>query len=149
MIDFNALPSDLPNKFIYMLSKADLYLRIGPERYRKGDALGMPEEDCSPEELAAIQRGMEQICQLQGYTPDNPFRDLDIDGFYALMRTLHFKLNMQVLREYREESGEILDEMQMVHVMDGDEIVLYNLVPTPNARRKEDRARTKKGKKMT
>ena len=149
IIDFNAFPSDLPKQFIYLLSKADLYLRIGPECYRNGDALGMPDEECSPEELAAIQLGMEQICQLRGYTPENPFRDLDIDGFYPLMRTLHFNLEKQVLAEFREEAGEILDEMHMVHAMTKESIVLYNLVPTPAARQTTTGPHTKKGKKTS
>ena len=143
------IPDDAPRMFVYMLSKADLYLRIGPERYRKGDSLGLPEKDTSPEMLAAIQRGMEQICQSRGYVPEKPFVDLDIAGFYALLRTLHFNPDRQVLAAYREAAGEILDEMHMVHVLDGEEIVLYNLVPAPEARRKAERARSKKGKKQS
>ena len=148
-MDYDALPADIPPKFVYFLNKAELYLKIGPERHRQADALGMPDESFSPGEMYAIRRGMEQICQSRGYTPEKPFVDLDIAGFYALMRTLHFNLARQVLAEYREADGEILDEMHMAHVLDGEEIVLYNLVPAPEARRKAERARSKKGKKQS
>ena len=133
MIHIADIPRDAPAKFVYMLSKAELYLRIGPDAYRKGDAFGLPDESLSPEELAILRHGMEQICQFRGYDPDKPFRDLDIDGFYTLMHTLHFEMERQALVEFRGET-EILDKMDMVHAIDGEGIVLYNLVPRASSR---------------
>jgi hypothetical protein len=133
MINIADIPPDAPAKFVYMLSKADLYLKIGPNAYRKGDAFGLPDESLSPEDLAILRHGMEQICQFRGYDPAKPFRDLDIHGFYTLMRTLHFKLECQALVEFRGET-DILDKMDMVHAIDGEGIVLYNLVPRPSSK---------------
>lgn len=146
MIKLDKIPAGAPDKFVYMLSKADLYLEIGPDAYRSGDAFGMPEEDCTKTMLATIRRGMKQICQFRGLSPDKPFINLDIDGFYVLMNTLHFKLETQVLAGNVGKTM-FLDEMHMVHVMDGEKIVLYNAVPTPSARRALPMRKKKKGER--
>ena len=146
MIDYDALPSDLPDMYLYLLSKADRYLGVGPERYRSGDTMNCPVAYLTPEELDVIRRGMEQIVEFRGYTPGNPFRDLGIAGFHELLCSLHFIVSKQILAEFREESREILDEMHMKHMIGKKEIVLYNLVQAPNRRPLEKRRRAKKGK---
>jgi hypothetical protein len=99
------------------------------------DSLGMPPEEFSPEDLATVKMGMEQIVQLCGYSPDNPFTGLDTSGFYALLITLHYKLARQSIKN--DDATSILDEMRMIHVIDGREIVLYNKVLKSDASESE------------
>ena len=109
-----------------MQSKAERYLEVGPAAYRADDFFGQPPADCPRLLLAAIRRGMEQICRSQGYSPATPFEHLGIDGFYALLDTLHFGLERQAIRAM--DTDTILDEMHMKHRVTGQSIVLYNKV---------------------
>ena len=119
-------PPDLPSNFVYMLSKAERYLILGAEAYRVEDALNMPSADCPEPLLAAIERGMRQICQFQGYTAENPFEDLGESGFYGLLTTLHFEPNEQHTAQL--DASTFLDEVKMEHVYTKETIVLYNKV---------------------
>lgn len=92
-----AYPVGLPSPFAYMHTKAQRFCKIGPEKYRKSDALGMPNEDWPTEILDAISRGMTQVCEFRGWTQETPFEGIGIPGFYALMETLHFDCESQSL----------------------------------------------------
>ena len=138
-------PSSLSPLFADMVESAKLYLHAGPEVYRTIDETGMPDESLSKAEMAGLKKGMKQICQLKGIAPENPFTGLDIDGFYALMNTHHLTLGRQLLAG-KVGHSHLLDEMHMVHAITGEPIVLYNLVPTPSARRKAEQVRKKKRK---
>ena len=127
MTDINKIPAVAPPTFAYLFFKAKRYLKVGPEIYRKGDFFKMPPEDCSDLLLAAIQRGMEQISRSRGYSSDKPFTGIGIDGFYALLSTLHFELEKQSVTLLDEDI--LLDEMHMRHRVTGERIVLYNAVP--------------------
>ena len=141
-------PSSLLPLFADMVESAKLYLHAGPELYRTIDKTGMPDGSLSKAEMAVLKKGMKQICQLKGIAPENPFTDLDIDGFYVLMSTLHFKLETQVLAG-KVGPSHLLDEMHMIHAITGESIVFYNLVPTPSARRKAEQVRKKKRKQKS
>lgn len=116
--------------YAYIKTKAQIYMRRGVERYRKGDSLGMPditwEDDC----LAAIERGMNQILQGLGSSPDRPLTGIGIGGFYALIQTLHFQVKSQLAMP--QEEGGFLDEMQLEHCMTGQSLILYNRVLRSN-----------------
>ena len=129
MIDIDSIPADTPPVFAYLLSKAEKYLKVGPEVYRAEDFFKMPRKENSKAMLAVIQRGMEQICKFCGYSRDNPFKGLGIDGFYALLSTLHFEVAEQQFSSDGHEAI-IIDEMHMKHRVTGQRIVLYNAVPT-------------------
>jgi len=62
----------------------------------------------------------------RGLSPERPLEDVGIDGFYALLQLLHFKLTVQ--SAFDGGPGMILDEMQMEHVVDSRTITLYNRV---------------------
>ncbi len=126
MAKHREIPEEVPSEFVYLLTKAELYVKIGPDRYRKTDAGKMPPQDWSPEELRAVQTGMEQICQFRGWARDRPFEDLGVGGFYALLATLHFELEQQQALAVDEST--FVDEMHMRHRMTGQTVVLYNLV---------------------
>jgi hypothetical protein len=138
-----AIPSPL---FADLVESAKMYLSAGPEFYRTIDEMGMPDESLSDAEMAALEKGMKQICRFKGIAPEKPFTDLDIDGFAVLTGTMHLALERQVLAG-KVGPSHFLDEMHMVHAITGEPIVLYNLVPTPSARRKA--AATKKGRKKS
>ena len=75
MAKYREIPEGVPPEFVYLLTKAELYVKIGPDRYRKADAGKMPPQDWSPEELAAVQTGMEQICQFRGWGSGSALRE--------------------------------------------------------------------------
>lgn len=57
MAKHREIPEGVPSEFVYLLSKAELYVKIGPDRYRKAEAGKMPPQDWSPEELMEERRG--------------------------------------------------------------------------------------------
>ena len=117
----------MPSEFAYLLAKAQRYLKIGPDRYRRADAFNLPSQNLSPKTLDLVTLGMRQICQFLGYHEDRPFKDLGVGGFYALLETLHFGVVRQSAR--MAPDGSILDKMEMRHQVTNEEITLYNLVP--------------------
>lgn len=96
------------------------------ERYRKADAFGMPDITWEVDCLAAIERGMNQLLQDLGSSPDRPLTGIGIGGFYALTQTLHFQVKSQLAMP--QEEGGFLDEMHLEHCLTGQSLVLYNLV---------------------
>jgi hypothetical protein len=117
---------EAPPRFAYLQAKAERYLEVGPAAYRAGDFFSQPPADCPRPLLAAIERGMEQVCRSQGYSPATPFEHLWVDGFYALLDTLHFGLERQAIRAM--DTDTILDAMHMKHRVTDQSIVLYNKV---------------------
>ena len=127
MTNITKIPAGAPPAFAYLLFKAERYLKVGPEVYRNDDFFKMPPSNCSEPLLAVIKRGMEQISRFRGYSRDKPFTDLGIDGFYALLSTLHFEPEKQSVTLLDEDI--LLDKMHMRHRVTGQKIVLYNAVP--------------------
>lgn len=82
------------NHYAYIYSKAELYLRIGPDRYRKGDALGFPplewEEQEGEKIYDLLESGCRQVLDFNGLTPEKAFKGLGIMGFNRLIWLLHF-----------------------------------------------------------
>jgi hypothetical protein len=123
-------PVDAPPTFSYMLIKARRFVKIGAIKYRKHDAFNMPLEEWPEELLARVQKGMEQICEFRGYSREKPFEELDVDGFSALMATLHFAPEQQGVTFIDVKT--VLDEMQMKHQVVDLRIVLFNKVNLPS-----------------
>lgn len=115
----------LENRFPYLFSKAFNFLQMGAEAYRNLDAFGEPSADLDAEDLALLESGCRQLMEGKGLTPEDPLRGLGIDGFYALFQLFHFSLVRQSV--IPGEEG-MLDRMRMRHVVDGGEVVYYNLV---------------------
>lgn len=130
MADINKVPKDTPPEFVYLWVKAKNYLKTTPEAYRKRDFFKMPDAGWPPSMLDTIRRGMEQIESFQGHSRDNPFEKLGVEGFYALLETLHFELETQrvFMKCEPEFDGSLLDEMHMRHRVTGKRVVLYNRV---------------------
>lgn len=116
----------IENSYEYIRYKATRYLTVGPVKYRRGDALGMPEESLSATEMALIEEGCRQVTEYKGLTKDNPFELLGVEGFYELMILFHFTLDNRVTT--RGGPDIFLDKMHMVHMVTGKKMILYNLV---------------------
>lgn len=113
--------------FAYLVAKAEIYCKIGRAKYRKGDALRMPAADWSDETLDAVDRGMQQICRGWGRASERPLDGIGIEGFYALVETLHLEVTQQ--SAIGTEDGSFLDQMQIRHMLRPDmELTLFNLV---------------------
>jgi hypothetical protein len=115
----------MENRFPYLFAKSYLYLQMGPDAYRTLDAFDEPSDDLDAEDLALIESGCRQVMEGKGLTPEDPFRGLGISGFYALFRLFHFALVRQSVTPNKQG---MLDRMEMRHVVDGGEVVYYNLV---------------------
>ena len=116
------------NQFVYLFSKAFLFLKMGPEAYRNQDFFNQPSEDIDAEELELINNGCRQILAGRGFSTDQPLTGLGISGFYALMDLFHFKLRRQSIAGRMEGRRGMLDRMEMQHVMDERLSVLFNFV---------------------
>jgi hypothetical protein len=112
--------------YAYISEKARLFLIMGDKMYRKKDALGMPDPELSDEEIELLKIGCKQIREGKGKTPENPLTDIGIHGFYLLIGLFHFKIGTQ--KASKSKSGGFLDTMECIHLITGDELVLYNLV---------------------
>lgn len=112
------------NKYIYIYSKSNLYLTIGPEKYRKIDCFQMPIHTLD-NDVVSIADGCKQILEGIGLTPGKPFRNLGISGFNRLFELFHFEtLKVETTRTTKG----YLDKMILKHFINDDIIEFYNLV---------------------
>lgn len=116
------------NRFPYIFSKAWMYLKKGPEIYRKQDAFGEPSLDYDEEELQILADGCNQILRGIGMTEQKPFTNLDVFGFYNLFSLFHFnyvsrKTNHSFILDGKSGA---LDCITFKHFIDDSTIVYYN-----------------------
>lgn len=110
----------LNNHFIYIHAKAQIFLRIGAEKYRKGDALGEPRRTTSKVVLLDIKSVCHQIAEGLGFTPEKCISGINMRGFYAAMRMFHFEeTNRQTTHgfSYKDKVG-ALDVMTFAHLVE-------------------------------
>ena len=55
------IPADAPDGWAYLLAKVNLYLRMGADAYRKGDALQMPDITWGPDTLLEINECFQEF----------------------------------------------------------------------------------------
>jgi hypothetical protein len=116
--------------FVYLQVKACYYVRWGPAKYRRRDALGRPDADMDEEDLAVLMHGMKQLAEGTGEEPDRPLTGIGIRGFNDLRHTLHLEFDAQFI--VGETGTEFLDLMRCRHVVTDEVVELYNLVPRPS-----------------
>jgi|GEM_PF-5841720 len=131
-----------PQAYLDMQMTASNYLELGPEEYKALIDHDLQLESIPADMLSTIEQGMRQIMESRGLTSDTPFTGLDIDGFYILAEMLDLETEMQEASFYG--NAQFLDAMHMVDSVTGEPIILYNLVPTPEAR---EAAEAKGGRK--
>ncbi len=118
----------IENRFPYIFSKAELFLRIGEEKYREGDFFKQPPENLTVEDIDILKDGCEQILIAKGLTEENPFQNLDVSGFNALMRMFHFE-SLQRSTKYKvviDGKKGCIDKITFKHIVDNSEITYYN-----------------------
>jgi hypothetical protein len=121
------------NRFGYIFSKAWLYNKIGPEKYRKDDAFKQPPSDFDDEDLEIIANGCRQVLEGIGMTKEKPFTGLDVMGFSALFHLFHFKNVARQCKHgfiFNDKRG-ALDCITFEHVIDGSHVVYYNFCEYP------------------
>ena len=122
----------LDNQFPYLFTKAELFLKVGPEVYRKEDFFGQPKTTDS-EELEMIKNGCIQLCHGKGLSAENPFTDLDVSGFNILMRLFHFESESRKTRHGITINGQrgALDGITFKHVIDNRIATYFNFCVYP------------------
>jgi hypothetical protein len=121
------------NRYFYIFEKAWLYLKLGPEKYRKNDAFKQPPLDFDDQDLEILANGCRQILEGIGLTKEKPFTELDVMGFNALFRLFHFE---NVQRQCKHgfiinDTKGALDSITFQHVIDGSQVVYYNFCEYP------------------
>ena len=114
------------NRAPYIMTKANHYLTVGPEKYRSKDAFKLPDVNWSTSELKQIESGCKQILLGSGFRKEHPIQHLSIKEFYLLFKLFHFKPVKQKAKSLG--NGNILDEITFEHIMDGSKVTYYNLV---------------------
>ena len=74
----------IENRFPYILTKADSYIKTGLEVHQNEDAFDMPREEWSDEDLSLAMDGYLQVMEGLVYTAKKPFKNLGIRGFKLL-----------------------------------------------------------------
>jgi hypothetical protein len=111
----------------YIISKAERFVTLGPDEYRKGDAFKMPNKEWTKEELEILKHACMQLIGGKGFTKENPLTEVGIPGFYKLIDLFHYNCKRQALCSYDEDG--FLDEMTCVHFITQQKLILYNFIP--------------------
>ena len=115
------------NRFPYLYEKARLFELLGKDKYRKLDAFNQPDELLTDEEIEVVRRGCLQILEGKGFTADQPFENLGVSGFYALMRLFHFeKIDRMARPTTINGLRGIVDQITFKHVIDDFEVKYFN-----------------------
>jgi hypothetical protein len=113
-----------------VLAKVLRYLDVGPEEYRKADALHEPREGLPDEVLAGIQAGMEQLGAGRGIVRSKPLEGLTVPDVHNLMGVLHF--TFREVRTDQTPAGRLLDCMHFHHrVLPAQNVVVYAAYSSP------------------
>ena len=124
------------NQFAYIYSKAYLFLKKGIDLYFRHDFFLEKESFTlnDDELLEVLQSGCKQIVEGKGFSANNPLVDLDVYGFYDLMRLFHFSKGARKSNAltHNGEDG-ILDQITFEHFMEAERIAtLFNFVFYPH-----------------
>ncbi len=125
------VPKGAPPHWVYILSKASKYLKLGPDTYRKGDALEMPPEEWDVDTLQKVESCFQQFLDGKGHHKDYPVENVGVGGFYRALETLHFDVREQAALRCdtsHATSMAFIDMMVFEHVVTEDTITLYNKV---------------------
>ena len=127
------VPDDAPALWVYMIAKIDRYFSLGADKYRKLDALQMPDAAWDEDTLKEVLGCFQQFAAGKGYRDDRPTENVSIGGFYAAMKTLHFNLVQQkatLPKKDKRHIGQLafVDKMLFKHVMTEQSLWLFNRV---------------------
>ena len=114
----------------YLHHKAQRYVRLGPDTYRRTDALRKPDNNLPLRALNTIRSGMEQLAVRRGFRLDDPLVGLGVPGIYQLMTTLHHRAYDRITHCGEDNAGGYwIDELRFEHVVCGSLVTVFNRVP--------------------
>ena len=119
----------VPEPYEYIRYKAFVFLTLGPDAYREFDAFNQPPAGWPELAQDAVTIGCRQLLDWKGLTPEQPLDGVGIGGFYSMLRIFHFGCVMQEALALESDPVHFCDRMQMRHVVNGDQLTLYNRVP--------------------
>ncbi len=124
----------IQNQLPYILTKAELFLKIGADNYRKEDFFHEPSARADAEDLEAIRLGCEQIMEGRGFSDDKPLLNLGVSGFYRLMELFHFDYESRKTKYalHVDEQKGALDIITFTHRMDDRKTTLFNFCAMPD-----------------
>ena len=125
--DRSGVGRKLPAGFGYMHSKARRYSFLGPHLYRSQDALRMPDPTLSFDQLDTLMRGVLQIFQWKGLTPETALEGIGMEGLTHLVGLFHFRVMERSSTSL--PGGTTLERVLIEHIMHGPEwqITLFNV----------------------
>lgn len=121
------------SKYVYIFSKAELFLRSGYETYQKNDAFKQPDSNLTTDEIEILIDGCRQVIDGRGLTKERAFTNLDVAGFYTLMRLFHFEpISKETIHGFEMKGIKgALDKITFKHIMDAETTTLFNFCEYP------------------
>ena len=116
----------LKNRYPYIFTKASYFIKQGPRLYSENDALKMPDDSFSNEDLENLKIGCNQLISGVGLSLENPLKELGVRGCHKLFNLFHFEMVSQ--KAFKNKDGNFVDMMTFRHVANQKEITYYNLV---------------------
>ena len=116
----------LKNRYPYIFTKASYFIKQGPKLYSEKDALKMPDDSFSNEDLEILKIGCNQLINGIGLSLENPLKELGVRGCHKLFNLFHFEMVSQ--KAFQNKDGNFVDMMTFRHIADQKEITYYNLV---------------------
>ncbi|MCP4576037.1 MAG: hypothetical protein GY846_07115 [Deltaproteobacteria bacterium] len=120
-------PKGKSSTWAYIVTKAQMYLKMGTDIYRCWDALGMPDPEWDVEILDEVSSCFAQFTEVRGFSRENPVLNVSVEGFNAAAATLHFEVVLQAACLTDDGEG-LVDAIRFKHRMDKSEITLFNKV---------------------
>lgn len=117
------------NRFAYIYAKADIFLKTGPDIYRKNDFFSMPDIAWGEEAIGLITSGCRQLMEGKGLTERDPITGLGISGFYQLFALFHFSMKQQHAMPVKKDGKTcFIDSIDFEHWVDHSIVTYFNLV---------------------
>ena len=117
------------NRFDYIFSKAYLYLKMGPDIYRRKDAFQMPNISWEMEYYPELKYGCEQLLLGKGLSKENPIENIDTLSFKYLFAMFHYDC-VNIKSHGVDIEGKLcfIDEVSFQHFMEESLITYFQLV---------------------
>ncbi len=116
----------LENRLPYIFTKASYFIQQGPKLYSEKDALDMPDDSFSDEDIKSLKIGCKQLTNGIGLSLENPLKEIGVRGCHKLFNLFHFEMISQTAS--RNKDGNFVDMMTFKHVVDQNKVTFYNLV---------------------
>ena len=115
------LKDKIPNKYVYIWSKASLLLSQGFSEYRQNDFFNYPLIEWNEVEMTMC---INQIVHyLKGFDPDHYIETSNIENAINLLLTFHFEKTS--IKQRTNKNNEKISSISFQHKVDKDEITLF------------------------